>query len=189
MKTLDLHTLNTDWHEAVLQPAPRWGLGIKDGVLFFRGGVCSPPNCIAQDRQGAFVEGLWEADVAELFLANPQTGFYIEFNLGPKGAWWCCAFEAPRVRTNAGPVPLSGVEARSSISETGWDSTLTIPIKSLPAALAFDLGATRGNVTFCLGAPQQYVTLADLGGGEPDFHRPGKWIELDKLLAWSDRLH
>jgi hypothetical protein len=39
-----------------------------------------------------------------------------------------------------------------------------------------------GNVTFCLGRPQRYFTAADLGAGQPDFHRPRAWPPLGKML-------
>ena len=160
---------------------PRWGLEIKDGFLTLRGLVNSPPSCIAEDREGAFVEGLWEYDAIELFLLNPQTGFYVEFNLGPRGGWRHCAFDSPRKQA-APPERLPGVIARAAPSKTAWDSSLIIPLTSLPHKLAFDVTTTRGNVTFCLGRPRQFISLADLGGGAPDFHRPGGWIALKEML-------
>jgi hypothetical protein len=185
MDVLNLHPLNKDWHGAKPPGCPQWGLEVKGGLLVLRGRVCAPPICIEGDSEGHFVEGLWEADVAELFLVNPDTGFYTEFNLGPRGGWWCCSFGSPRARVEAAPKPLPGVRAKACLSESGWDSSLAVPLHSLPEGLAFDSGKTRGNITFCLGAPQQYVTLADLGGGEPDFHRPEKWIAVSSLLAHS----
>jgi hypothetical protein len=139
--------------------------------------------CFEGDSEGRFVEGLWEADVVELFLLNPETGFYAEFNLGPRGGWWCCSFRSPRARVDESPNPLPGVKAMANASEFAWDSSLSVPLHSLPEALAFDPVKTRGNITFCLGAPQQYISLADLGGGEPDFHRPEKWIPISSLLS------
>jgi hypothetical protein len=179
----NLHDLNKDWYSAKPPGGPRWGLEIKDGLLVLRGKVCAPPICIDGDSEGTFIEGLWEADVAELFLLNPETGFYTEFNLGPRGGWWCCSFSSPRVRVEASPNPLSGVKATASCSETGWDSSLAIPLHCLPQGLVFDPGKTKGNITFCLGKPQQFITLADLGGGEPDFHRPEKWIALNTIFG------
>ena len=177
----ELNLLDHDWYGEGVPGKPQWALGIKDGFLTLRGMANKPPACIAEDREGRFVEGLWEGDVLELFLANPKTGFYVEFNLGPCGAWWCCTFDSPRVRASA-PEPFKGVTARAKPTEAAWDSTLTIPLRSLPPSLAFDPDITKGNITFCLGKPQQFVTLADLGGGTPDFHRPDKWITLNKML-------
>lgn len=182
MDSVVLHPLDLDWHGVAVPGRPRWALSVKDGVLALQGVVSAPPVCIAEDNHGRFVEGLWESDVIELFLLNPQTGFYMEFNLGPRGAWWRCDFDSPRNRVTAGPGPLEGVTTRAAPSETAWDSTLTVSLKSLPQKLAFDASTTKGNITFCLGRPQQFVSLANLGGGTPDFHRPDRWIALSKML-------
>jgi hypothetical protein len=178
-----LCTIERDWFGASLPGPLRWALAIDNGILALRGAVASPPICVAHDRECDFAEGLWEADVAELFLVNSRTGFYMEFNLAPRGAWWCCTFDSPRARSADGAKPIEGVQIRAACTEKGWDSALSVPLKSLPNKLAFDIGATLGNITFCLGKPQQFVTLADLGGGEPDFHRPDKWVPLGKILA------
>jgi len=195
IKGMDLKPIDADWYGASAPGNPRWGLEIKGGYLTLRGVCSAPPLCIAEDREGAFVEKLWEGDVIELFLLNPQTGFYVEFNLGPRGGWWYCAFNSPRKRA-ALPERLSGVIARAAPSGTAcsiangafrdavpqaWDSSLTVPLTSLPPALSFDTEAPMGNITFCLGRPQQFISLADLGGGTPDFHRPDKWIALKEL--------
>jgi len=216
MDSVVLKALSVDWYGAKVPGDPKWGLEIKNGFLTLKGAACAPPMCVEKDREGAFVEGLWEGDVIELFLLNPQTGFYVEFNLGPRGGWWHCAFNFPRKRV--GPLKrLFGVrthvassqeprqtwengtsfcqarEIGTSFCQAGemrdactpapyWQSVLMVPLTSLPSELAFDVATTRGNVTFCIGKPQQFITLADLGGGEPDFHRPDRWIALKKML-------
>jgi hypothetical protein len=174
--------LDRDWLGGPAPDGPRWALWARGGRLRFRA-AAGPPPVSAGAGEGEFAEGLWEGDVAELFLLNPGTGFYMEFNLSPGGAWWCCAFDAPRVRASGGPAPLPGVEARAAGTDVGWEAELAVPLASLPRALAFDAETTRGNVAFCLGRPQRHFTLADLGGGRPDFHRPSKWPPLRGLLG------
>jgi hypothetical protein len=178
-----LHMVERDWFGVAALGPPKWLLTIDDDVLALRGMVASPPICTKQDCESGFIEGLWEADVVELFLSNPRTGFYIEFNLAPRGAWWCCTFDSPRSRCADGAKPIEGVQTRAAYTEESWDSMLLVHLKSLPYRLAFDVGSTLANITFCLGRPQQFITLADLGGGEPDFHRPNKWIPIGKILA------
>jgi hypothetical protein len=178
-----LHSIERDWFGAAVPSHPKWLLTIDGDVLALRGIVSSPPICTKQDHEGSFTEGLWEADVVELFLANPKTGFYVEFNLSPHGAWWCCTFDSPRSRCADGAKPIESVQTRAAYTEEGWDSTMLVYLKSLPDRLAFDADFTLANITFCLGRPQQFITLADLGGGEPDFHRPDKWIPISKILA------
>lgn len=171
-------TLDKDWFGAPVVARPRFELGLDAGHIVLRGLASKPPLTVPDDS-GAYTEGLWNGDCAELFLVNPDTGYYIEFNLSPKGGWWCCEFTAPRVRAPGSPRALTGVTATAQPTEGAWDSTLRIPVASLPAELAFDPAKTRGNITFCLGdSPQLYLTHADLGGGTPNFHLPEKWVKL-----------
>jgi len=178
----ELCPIERDWFGVTPASTPLWALNIDGGILTLRGVVCSPPICIASDREGCFTDGLWEADVVELFMANPKTGFYIEFNLGPRGAWWCCTFDSPRSRCADGAKRIEGVQTRAVPLKGSWASAMSIRLDSLPKNLAFDLDTTLGNITFCLGKPQQFFTLADLGGGEPDFHRPDRWIPISEIL-------
>jgi len=184
-QTFDIapNTLDRDWYGDRVIGRPKWALWIHGGNLHFRGGADMPPFCLDKDQGGSFVEGLWDGDVAELFLFNPATGYYLEFNLSPKGSWWCCAFDAPRRRTVPSLAPLLGTRTESAMTEAGWNSALVLPLSSLPAALAFDPETTKGNVSFCLGSPQRCITLADLGDGKPDFHRPDRFIPISGMLA------
>lgn len=171
-------TLSADWFGSAHPAAPRFTLALEDGAIVLTGGAAKPALLVPQDA-GGYTEGLWNGDCAELFLVNPANGAYMEFNLSPKGGWWCCEFTAPRVRAAGAPVALAGVTTRGEILADRWEARIRIPVASLPPALAFDPKTIRGNVTFCLGdAPQRYLTLADLGGGQPDYHRPARWIPL-----------
>lgn len=183
MVDFPLRTLDRDWHGEAVAGNPRWALALDGADLVLRGAVDAAPARVPLDRPGQFVEGLWEGDVVEAFLLNPATGYYLELNLAPFGAWWACAHSAPRVRVPAGAQRLDGGRTRMVAADDRWDSTLRVPVASLPAELAFDPAITRGNVTFCLGRPQRYLTVADLGGGMPDFHRPERWLPLSEWLG------
>lgn len=170
--------LDKDWFGQPVPAAPECELRLDAGSLTLRARVKKPPLTVAGDT-GGYAEGLWEGDCAELFLVNPKTGYYLEFNLSPKGGWWCCAFTAPRVRAPGAPRETPGVVTQASSDAASWSAEIRIPVASLPAEVAFDPAVTAGNITFCLGnAPQIYLTYADLGGGKPDFHLPGKWVRL-----------
>lgn len=170
--------LASDWFGVPHPASPRFTLAYTDGVISFFARADKPALLVPHDA-GGYVEGLWNGDCAELFLVNPVTGAYVEFNLSPRGAWWSCAFLAPRVRAPESPAPFAGVIASGAVAPAHWEATLRVPVAGLPAELAFDPEVTRANVTFCLGdAPQRYFTHADLGGGNPDFHRPGRWLPL-----------
>lgn len=171
-------TLEKDWFGEPAAARPRFKLTLGSGELVLRAHVGKVPLTVAADT-GRYAEGLWNGDCAELFLVNPETGYYIEFNLSPAGGWWSCEFTSPRVRAPGAPRELVGVTTKSSPGPGDWAATLRIPVASLPAQLSFDPAKTTGNVTFCLGdSPQLYLTHADLGGGTPNFHLPEKWVKL-----------
>ena len=182
MSEAPLHPLERDWYGEAVPGSPRWSLALEGTDLVLRGEVDAAPLRVPGDREGRFLEGLWEGDVVEAFLLNPATGYYLELNLAPGGAWWACGHEAPRVRTESGGSLLEGVRTSSLVGPEGWSAALRIPLAALPRGLAFDPAITRGNVTFCLGRPRRYLSVADLGGGTPDFHRPERWIPLAELL-------
>jgi hypothetical protein len=124
-------------------------------------------------RPGLFQAGLWAYDVAELFLLEPRTGRYFEFNLAPNGAWWTCEFKGPRIREDELDIAMPEVATFSEIAPDGsWVAAMAIPLELLVARLDFGPN-TRGNVTMILESPHpKFVSAADLGSGPPDFHQP-----------------
>lgn len=120
------------------------------------------------DSPTGFVEGLWEADVVELFVSLPGTA-YVEFNLSPNGAWWSTHFSDYRKRD----------ESKTSIHCTTdtvvgpkeWNAILSIPRDALPVNTRLDQSPAL-NVTaisntdtkrhFSLHTPHEAAT--------PDFH-------------------
>ena len=132
-----------------------------------------------QARPGAFQADLWCYDVAELFLADPLSGRYFEFNLAPNGAWWSCEFTAPRVRAEEAEIAMPEVATFSEMDPDGsWVAAMALPIELLKARLDFG-PATRLNVTMILESPRQrFLSAADLGADEPDFHRPGRFPQV-----------
>lgn len=158
--------LATDWFGAPLASAIEIHLGLSgDRILFGAHGV-GIPRC-ADATPGAFIEGLWERDVVELFLGEPGSARYQEFNLSPRGAWWTMGFSGYRVRMTTNPMP--GVRCFADVVGETWRSAIEIPLRELTIAWSLDNGTL--NVTAIHGLPQQFATVADLGGGEPDFHR------------------
>jgi hypothetical protein len=126
-----------------------------------------------QARPGAFQAELWKYDVAELFLSDPVSGRYFEFNLAPNGAWWTCEFIRPRVRADIAEIAMPEIATFSELSADGsWLAAMAIPLDLLRARL--DFGAeTRSNVTMIIESPQQrFLSANPLGGGEPNFHQP-----------------
>lgn len=131
-------------------------------------------------RPGAFHAELWRYDVAELFLADPVSGRYFEFNLAPNGAWWSCEFIAPRVRAEAVEIAMPEIATFSEMSADGsWLAAMAIPLDLLKARLNFG-PQTRINFTFILESPaQKFISASDLGPGAPDFHQPERFSKIE----------
>jgi hypothetical protein len=129
-----------------------------------------------QARPGKFQAELWRYDVAELFIADPVSGRYLEFNLAPNAAWWSCEFTAPRVRAVEDDIVMPDVATYSDMAADGsWISAMAMPLDLLRARIDFGV-ASRANVTFILESPaQRFLTAGNLGDGEPDFHQPDRF--------------
>ena len=176
-----VHTIAKDWFGTTLEAKPSFRLLLHPGeAIEFIATAAKSPVSAMDSSPGEFSEGLWQHDCAELFLANPATGHYLEVNLAPNGAWWTCLFETPRLRAMVENLPLDGVIAEGIEGVAQWEARLRIPLIALPAEIGSDLHVLRGNVTFCLGsAPRQlYATYAAPPEGNPDYHRPDRWLPL-----------
>lgn len=168
--------LARDWDGVRVEPAAGFALVADPEHLWWvthhRRPACLHPQC----RPGVFQPELWRYDVAELFLADPRSGRYMEWNLAPNGAWWCCEFTAPRVRAEEGDVEMPDVATFAELAADGaWVAVMALPLDLLRARLDFGLD-TRANVTFILESPQpRFVSATPLGGGVPDFHLPDRF--------------
>ncbi len=171
--------LAKDWHGTPLQVAAGFSLAMDARRLWFIAHHRKAADLHPQARPGMFLAELWRHDVAELFLADPVSGRYFEFNLAPNGAWWSCELTAPRVRAEETDIAMPEVATFSDMAPDGaWIAAMAIPLDLLRARLDFGT-QTRANVTFILDSPgQKFVTAADLGAGEPDFHRPEKFPQV-----------
>lgn len=164
--------------DALKNPAS-FSLVTDDRHLWFLASHQQPARIHPQARPGAFHADLWQHDVAELFLADPASGRYFEFNLAPNGAWWSCEHTAPRVRAEEMDIAMPEVATFSDLApDGGWLVAIAIPLDLLRARLDFG-PATRANVTMILESPvQRFLSANDLGPGEPDFHRPDRFSQI-----------
>lgn len=62
---------------------------------------------------GTFTDGLWQYGVTELFIADPDSTNYLEFEMTPQGHWVALRFKAPRQRAE-------GYEVLSAKPWTGY---------------------------------------------------------------------
>ena len=174
-----LFGLEKDLLGAVLKAPVAFSVVSDLRCLWFIVNHRTPARIHPQARPGAFQAELWQYDVAELFLADPASGRYFEFNLTANGAWWSCEFTASRVRADEAEIAMPEVATFSDLSPDGsWLAAMAIPLDLLQARLDFGPD-TRMNVTMIVESPKQkFVSATDLGGGEPDFHQPQRFSKI-----------
>jgi hypothetical protein len=168
--------LEKDWYGTPLQPPAGYALAMDEQNLWFIAHHRKAATLHPLARPGRFQAELWKYDLAEFFLADPVSGRYFEFNLAPNGAWWTCELTAPRVRAEEIDIVMPGVATFSDMAEDGsWLAAMCIPLDLLRARLDFG-PSTKANVTMILESPdQRFITAADLGEGEPDYHQPQRF--------------
>ena len=171
--------LTHDWHGEQVVSGAGFVL-LKDAArLWFLASHRRPAQLHPLSRPGKFQAELWRYDVAELFLADPVSGRYFEFNLAPNGAWWNCEFKAPRVPAEETAVEMPDVATFAELGVDGsWVAAMAIPLDLLRARLDFG-PTTRANVTMIIDSPQQrFLTAAKLVAAEPDFHLPDQFLQV-----------
>jgi hypothetical protein len=165
--------LGKEWQGADFEPPAGFSLVMDRHRLWFLANHRKPAELHPKSRPGAFQAELWCYDVAELFIADPKSGRYFEFNLAPNGAWWTCEFTAPRIRAEESEIAMPEIATFAELSPDGsWLAAMAIPLDLLKARLDFGAESTA-NVTMILETPhQKFLSAAILGGAEPDFHQP-----------------
>lgn len=173
---LPLFGLAKDWHGAGVEPPAAFCVAVDPERLWFVAAHSRPARIHPAARPGRFTPELWQHDVAELFVAEPGSGRYLEFNLAPNGAWWSCEFTGARERAEETDVVFPDVATYAELApDGGWVAAMSVPLDLLRARVDLGEGSTL-NVTFILESPgQRFLTVADLGAGEPDFHRPDRF--------------
>jgi hypothetical protein len=173
--------IDTDWYGAALAPPLCFTLASDFTNLWFVATRQAPATC-RPGEPGSFTEGLWEQDVAELFLADPSSGAYLEFNLAPNGAWWAAIFRAPRVRNEVQPdFPSIVTSYWEADRHDAWCSAICIPHAFLEEEIGFS-AETTANATAILNSPlQTFHSAHKLPGKEPDFHQPSSFRRLTTI--------
>ncbi|CAA6825609.1 MAG: Unknown protein [uncultured Thiotrichaceae bacterium] len=137
----------------------------------------APPSTFPA-KPGEYFEGLWEYDVAELFIAADNSDYYIEINLAPNSAWWMMAFSAPRQRFTNFRIDHHDIKTEYLLGIKHWKSSLCIPHGLLQNILQTD--TMRFNVSYILGTPKQYLSYCNLLNAEPNFHIPTQFKNLNR---------
>ena len=176
---LPMMGLNADWFGDKVEPPSIFTLAKDPGFLWFIG-IFSKSACIhPMASPGQFTPELWKYDVAEMFLANPEKGEYLEFNLTSNGAWWASKFASIRLHSGKQPDFLNNIRAYQDKGQADYDvSGLQIPIVFLQKEINFGF-ITRGNVTFISHSPKQrFLSASKLSGLQPDFYQPDNFTNL-----------
>jgi hypothetical protein len=174
--------MDSDWYGAALAPPLCFTLASDSSYLWFVATRKAPATCRPGAEPGSFTEGLWEQDVAELFLADPTSGAYLEFNLAPNGAWWAAIFSAPRVRNEQQPDFPSIVTSYWEVGlHDAWCSAIRVPLAFLEKEIGFS-AETTANATAILNSPlRTFHSAHKLPGKEPDFHQPSLFRRLTTI--------
>ena len=174
-----------DWYGDVLEAPVGFSFAVDEESFWFIASHSRPARLHPEARPNQFTRELWKYDVAEFFLFNPDNDRYLEFNLSPNGAWWAAEFSGPR--EGMGEAPLQGVKTHSELGADGsWLVAAQFDLQMMQERFYFG-AESRMNATFIINSPdQKFISVADLGDGEPDFHQPEKFkplqfINEDKL--------
>lgn len=166
--------LSHEWFGSAVPTPVEFAFSTDGEYLIFRAKQAEAAHPHPEAGCGEFREELWRYDTAEFFIAAAAGAPYMEINLSPKGAWWACAFSAPRVAAQP-PVVPAGVVTDGHCDENGWACRIRIPLKELEK-MGIDPKNCRLAATAILNTPNDvYLTTADDVSGNPDFHRPHAW--------------
>ena len=178
---LPQNQIEYDWFGERVKNPVSFIVAIDPDKLFLGAKVEATPWYDAVQTPTQFVEGLWNKDVAEIFIGSSQTPAYQEFNLSPAGAWWSCVCSKYRKRDQVAFKMPQGIQTFSKIGSANWQAALSIPLDQFSVPLDLD-DACRANVSFVVGkAKRQYLTWANIQQREPDFHRAEDYENVDLI--------
>ncbi len=165
--SLTRESRRADWHGKPLPTPLSWSVALDPEALWL---VCSlPGGGRSSSTGGEFVEGLWEEDVAELFIKSPN-GVYQELNLAPSGAWWSMTLDEYRVRRGTPRRP----EVRfmsTSFADDSWSVIAAFYRSSLEVAVSPE--ALLHVSAMWYREEPWFLSSCPPAGIAPDYHHPG----------------
>jgi len=173
---LPLLGIDEDWFGSPLLPPVAFSLASDPEYLWFVATRQAQASVLPGAVPGGFTPGLWEYDVAELFVASQDGNSYLEFNLAPNGAWWAAKFSSPRQVCDSQPDFQNNIHTYHDAPDPdSWVAAISIPLGFLRKHISFDVGSPA-NAAFIMNSPEQtFHSAARLPGGKPDFHQPSKF--------------
>lgn len=170
------------WRGEALPRNLSWCIALDPDRLWFFGALPGGQDTLAGSAHGAYEEGLWEADVLELFIKD-SSGEYFEFNLSPDGAWWAMKLSSYRVRAKDFVPPR--VLSIETIKDDGeWSGTVSIDRMSLPFQVKNGVSMHVSGI-FQREGPR-YLSSNRVVGVEPDFHHRQAFVPIKlKAVPWA----
>lgn len=151
--------------ESELLP-PKVAVVIDPQALHLAYQVFQAPEYNKNYQSGQFVEGLWEKDVAELFISDSNSSAYQEFNFAPSGAYWICDFIKYRQRSEVqSEYKKNNLIIQKQERENFWSILVSIPLD----LIAFSVNSNKDfNLTVI--SNNRYYSLSPIDSKDPDFH-------------------
>ena len=180
VRALPRQIVRTCWYGNTLAQPLEWCVALDAAMLWCFWKVPGNGWCDPSHVSGDFIEGLWERDVAEIFLltgAGLHAEGYREYNVSPRGAWWSASFDSYRVRSAVQRVSVAPrVETwlttvpGSDVTEAAWEAVLGVPRSELGPM--DPSGEIRIHVAAIIHKPEQrFISSRPLADIPPDFHR------------------
>lgn len=163
-------SIASDWAGKSIEKPIIFDISLNSKNLFnFHAEVPLPIKKITTSAHGEYIEGLWEFDVAELFLVFRDTT-YLELNFSPTGAWWGQYFSSYRKR-DTDPLKITILSTSKPVIvvdhvRTFWTLTASFPAENI---LSKEIVA----INCCVihhDEPVRYFSLNATHEVEPDFH-------------------
>ena len=158
---------SVDWQNNPLPTPFSWAVALDPQTFWF---VCAlPGGSRTSSSRGEFIEGLWEDDVAELFIKSPS-GVYQELNIAPSGAWWSMSLEEYRVR-RASPLRPEVRYLSTSVTSGSWSVVAAFSRSSLEIPVTPDVLLHVSGMWY--REQPCFLSSCPLQGVAPDYHHPG----------------
>ena len=165
---------NYDWYGEKIKAKTNFALASDSFGLHFLAGCSQSPHLFPGSKKDQSVYGLFDYDVAELFLASTGKPEYQEFNIAPNGSWWSGYFSDYRKLESSVDMPINNM---SRIDNQNWQAVLSIP----KSALAMEINKlARINITFIINGSysnRQFLSWSNLQAKEPDFHLTEHFVD------------
>jgi hypothetical protein len=172
-------SIQKDWFGGKADVPRTFVLACDPQSIWFYAYCKEAANYDAKFKLGHFAEGLWNFDVAEIFICDDTTKAYQEFNLSPNGAWWTSAFSDYRARTETLLYQTEGPSCFSTIEPDFWKACIRVPRSFLSLKASFT-EKTRANISFVQSKPEiRYFSWAKIPSEKPDFHKSQGYEHLE----------